>query len=160
MFNLQKRLPAISAILIAISFVGAAIALAETMTPRAQIEARQSNFKDLGGAFKTVRDQLRLSKPDLSSIEQAAQSVKEFSEQHANWFPKGTGPEAGYETAAKPEIWTDPQGFAVANKRFAEEGAKLFVLAQAKDLAGLKAHATVLGQACKGCHDKYRVPQD
>jgi len=138
----------------------AVAAAADTMTPRAQIEARQSNFKDLGGAFKTVRDQLRLSKPNLIAIEQAAQSVKEFSEQHANWFPKGTGPEAGFETAAKPEIWSDPQGFADANKRFATEGAKLLVLAQAKDVPGLKTHAQAVGQACKGCHDKYRVPQD
>jgi len=138
----------------------AVAAAADTMTPRAQIEARQSNFKDLGGAFKTVRDQLRLSKPNLIAIEQAAQSVKEFSEQHANWFPKGTGPEAGFETAAKPEIWSDPQGFADANKRFATEGAKLLVLAQAKDVPGLKTHVQAVGQACKGCHDKYRVPQD
>ena len=138
----------------------AASVWAESMTPRAQIEARQSNFKDLGGAFKTVRDQLRLTRPDLAAIEQAAASVKEFSEQHANWFPRGTGPEAGFETAARPEIWSDPQGFAAANKRFAEEGAKFYALALAKDVAGLKVHATVLGQACKGCHDKYRVPQD
>src|SRR5690349_7054757 len=75
---------------------------AESLTPRAQIEARQSNFKDLGGAFKTIRDQLRLSRPDLIAIEQAAQSVKEMASEHANWFPKGTGPESGYDTDAKP----------------------------------------------------------
>jgi cytochrome c556 len=143
-----------------VSVLCGGMVIAETMTPRAQIEARQSNFKDLGGAFKTVRDQLRLSRPDLISIEQAAQTVKDMSHEHANWFPRGTGQEAGFKTAAKPEIWNDPQGFATANKRFAEEGAKLYALAQAKDIAGLKAHVLVVGQACKGCHDKYRVPQD
>jgi cytochrome c556 len=139
---------------------GAGVTIAETMTPRAQIEARQSNFKDLGGAFKTVRDQLRVSRPDPVAIEQAAQSVKELSADHANWFPKGTGPEAGFKTAAKPEIWTDPQGFAAGNKRFAEEAAKLYVLAQAKNLDGLKGQVQSVGQACKGCHDKYRVPEE
>jgi cytochrome c556 len=133
---------------------------AEALKPREQIEARQSNFKDLGGAFKTIRDQLRISRPDPIAIEQAAQSVKEMSSEHANWFPKGTGPESGYDTDAKPEIWSDAPGFAVANKRFAEEGAKLYALAQAKNIDGLKQHVPVVGQACKGCHDKYRVPQN
>jgi cytochrome c556 len=133
---------------------------AEALTPRAQIEARQSNFKDLGGAFKTIRDQLRISRPDPIAIEQAAQSVYEMSQEHANWFPKGTGPEAGYKTDAKPEIWSDAPGFATANKRFAEEGAKLYALAQAKNIDELKKHAPVVGQVCKGCHDKYRLPQD
>ena len=155
MLNVQTRQ---ILVLLATSF--GFFAAADTLSPRAQIEARQSNFKDLGGAFKTVRDQLRLSKPDMNAIQQAALSVKEFSEQHSTWFPKGTGPEAGVQTAAKPEIWSDPQGFASANKRFAEEGAKLYALSEAKDVAGLKAHTQVLGAACKNCHDTYRVPQD
>ena len=157
MFSTKNRT---RTVIVAAGIAWLSASLGEALSPRAQIEARQSNFKDLGGAFKTVRDQLRLSKPDLTAIEQAAQSVKEFSEQHANWFPRGTGPEAGFQTAAKPEIWTDPQGFAAANKRFAEEGAKLYALAQARDVVALKAHAPVLGQACKNCHDRYRVPQD
>jgi len=134
--------------------------LAAEMTPRAQIEARQSNFKDLGGAFKAIRDQLRLTRPDPIAIEQAAQSVYEMSQEHANWFPKGTGPETGYETAARPEIWSDSQGFAAANKRFAVEGAKLYSLVRAKNFDELKQHVPMVGQSCKGCHDKYRLPQE
>jgi cytochrome c556 len=158
-FTMSKQFSCI-ALAVTMGVLCGGMVIAHTMTPREQIEARQSNFKDLGGAFKTVRDQLRLSRPDFISIEQAAQTVKEMSHEHANWFPNGTGQEAGFKTAAKPEIWSDPQGFAIANNRFAEEGAKLYALAQAKDLDGLKAHALVVGQACKACHDKYRVPQD
>jgi len=148
-------------LLIASSIATAACtAYAIDLTPRQQIEARQSNFKDLGGAFKTIRDQLRLSRPDPIAIEQAAHSVYEMSQAHAMWFPKGTGPESGYETDAKPEIWTDAQGFASANQRFVDAGAKLYSLAQAKNIDGLKQHVPAVGQACKNCHDKFRLPQD
>jgi len=143
-----------------IALLATATAVAEALSPRAQIEARQSNFKDLGGAFKTLRDQLRRSSPDLISIEQAAQSVKELSHDQAVWFPKGTGPETGIKTDAKPEIWSDSAGFVAANKKLAEESAKLYAVALAKDIEGIKANVLVVGQACKGCHDKYRVPRD
>jgi len=148
------------ALAVVATFIVASAVCAVELSPRAQIEARQSNFKDLGGAFKTIRDQLRLSRPDPIAIEQAAQSVYEMSQEHGKWFPKGTGPESGYETDAKPEIWLDPQGFAAANSRFSEEGARLYALAQAKNIDELKKHVPLVGQSCKGCHDKYRLPQD
>jgi len=147
---------------------GATLALALTLTALASadgsvqqaITARQSNLKDLGGAFKTVRDQLRLSKPNLMEIKLAAQQIKDLVNDQGHWFPKGSGPESGIKTDAKPDIWTDPAGFAAAQKNLATEAPKLLELASVQDLAGLKAQVTVVGQACKGCHDKYRVPRD
>jgi len=129
------------------------------LAPKEAIAARQSNLKDLGGAFKTIRDQLRVSKPNLSEIKLAAQQIKDLVGDQHHWFPKGTGPESGIETDAKPEIWTDPTGFAAAQKEFGEQAPKLLALASAEDLAGLKSQVGVVGQTCKGCHDKYRVPQ-
>jgi cytochrome c556 len=136
------------------------LALAQGMTPKQHIEARQSHFKDMGGAFKTVRDQLRRPTPDLTAIAQAAQSVKELAQDQPNWFPKGSGPEAGAKTAAKPEIWSDAANFSAAMQKLRDAAGKLDSLAQAKDVDGLKAHVTGMGQACKGCHDKYRVPEE
>ena len=124
------------------------------------ISARQSNLKDLGGAFKTVRDQLRASKPNAAEIKMAAQQINDLVADQSHWFPKGSGPESGFETDAKPEIWSDAKGFAAAQQRLAEEAPKLLVLANAGDTDGLKKQVGTVGQACKGCHDKYRVPQD
>lgn len=130
------------------------------LSPQQAVAARQSNLKDLGGAFKTIRDQLRISKPNVSEIKLAAKQIKDLVDDQQHWFPKGTGPESGVETDAKPEIWTDPAGFAAAQKAFAEQAPKLLTLATAEDLAGLKSQVPLVGQTCKGCHDKYRVPQD
>jgi cytochrome c556 len=136
------------------------LAMAATMTPRQAVEARQSNFKDMGGAFKAIRDQLRRGTPDVVAIQQAAQQMKDYADQQHTWFQKGSGPEAGVKTDAKPEIWSDVAGFAQVQKVFAAEAPKLLTLANANDIDGLKAQVLVVGKACKGCHDKYRVPEE
>jgi cytochrome c556 len=154
----SKKLAAVLAV--AITALATHAALAQTLTPRQSIEARQSHFKDMGGAFKTVRDQLRRPTPDMTAIQQAAQSVKELAQDQPNWFPKGSGAEAGVKTAAKPEVWNDSANFSAAMQKLREAAVKLDSLAQAKDIDGLKAHVPAVGQACKGCHDKYRVPEE
>jgi cytochrome c556 len=137
-----------------VSVAWAAGAMEQTITNR------QSNLKDLGGAFKTVRDQLKRSTPNIAEIKQAAQQISDLAADQRHWFPQGSGPEAGIKTAAKPEIWSDASGFAAALDRFSSEAPKLLQLASANDLDGLKAQAKVVGDTCKGCHDKYRVPDD
>jgi cytochrome c556 len=149
----------ISTLVVSASVVSAG-AIAATMTPRQAVEARQSNFKDMGGAFKAIRDQLRRGTPDLVAIQQAAQQMKDYADQQHAWFPKGSGPEAGVKTDAKKEIWTDAAGFAEVQKAFSAEAPKLLTAANAKDVEGLKAQVLVVGKACKGCHDKYRVPEE
>jgi cytochrome c556 len=136
-----------------------AVALAAP-TPQDAIRARQSNLKDIGGAFKAIRDQLRVSTPNMTTIKQAAQQIKDLAADQAHWFPKGSGPEAGVKTAAKQEIWSDAKGFAEALDRFSIEAPKLATFAEANDVAALRSQVTTVGQACKGCHDKYRVPEE
>ena len=144
----------------AASIAVVALAAESGVTPQQAIEARQSNLKDLGGAFKTVRDQLRISSPNLQEIKLAAQQIKDLVADQDHWFPKGTGPESGIKTDAKAEIWTDASGFASAQKELAEQAPKLLTLANANDLPGLRSQVPVVGQTCKGCHDKYRVPKN
>jgi cytochrome c556 len=86
--------------------------------------------------------------------------MKDYADQQHTWFPKNSGPAAGINTAAKPEIWSDAAGFAEVQKVFATEAPKLLIAANAKDIDALKAQVLVVGKACKGCHDKYRVPDE
>jgi cytochrome c556 len=157
---LQRRSWVLGVAIVGVGVLGVGAFAAEGVSPKQAIEARQSNLKDLGGAFKTVRDQLRISSPNIQEIKLAAQQIKDLVGDQDHWFPKGTGPEAGFKTDAKPEIWSDPAGFAKARKELAEQAPKLLTFADANDLAGLRSHVPVVAQSCKGCHDKYRVPKD
>lgn len=124
------------------------------------VENRQHNLKDLGGAFKVVRDQLRKSQPDMKQVVQASEQIQQLAGDMGKWFPKGSGPGQDIETDAKAEIWADPQGFTAAMTKFQTEAPKLLTFAKANDAAGLQKQVGAVGASCKGCHDKYRVPQD
>lgn len=124
------------------------------------IKARQGHLKDLGAAFKEVRDQLRSSRPDMAQLNSASGQIAALATQMSDWFPQGSGPESRVKTDAKPEIWSDPAGFEKALKNFQAEAPKLQQLAAANDVGGIKAQVGKLGGACKGCHDNYRVPRD
>ena len=67
-------------------------------------------------------------------------------------FPEGS--DFG-ETETKPEIWSDPEGFAAAVKKL--EDAANGVLAARQGNGEMGAALKALGGSCKGCHDDYRV---
>jgi len=140
--------------------VGAAVAAGGALAQSAgaeAVKARQANFKQLGGAFKAINDQLKANKPDLAVIKASAQKMKDLAAQEATWFPAGSGPEAGVKTAAKPAIWSDAAGFAAGVKRLQAETTKLADAANGGSLDAVKAQVPATGKACGGCHDKYRL---
>ena len=124
----------------------------------AAVQARQQHFKDQGKAFKAVLDELKKDAPDKAVVAANAAKLKASSAALPTWFPKGSGPEAGVKTEAKPDIWSDAAGFAAAADRFKTEAAKFDQLAQAGDLDAVKADVRAVGGSCKNCHDKFRVP--
>jgi cytochrome c556 len=151
------RLACVAGVLLGAS---ASLTFAAGESVEAIIKARQTHLKDMGAAFKTVRDQTRTSAPDMAQVKSAAAVIAKSAAEIDTWFPKGSGPDSKFETDAKAEIWADPAGFATAAKALQVEAPKLQQLANANDAAGVKAQAGKLGAACKGCHDKFRVPQD
>jgi cytochrome c556 len=136
--------------------VAAGGALAQSAGAQA-VAARQANFKQLGGAFKTINDQLKTDAPDMAAIKAAAAKMQTLAAHEPEWFPAGSGPEAGVKTGAKPEIWSDAAGFATAVTGLQAATAKLAAAANSGDLAAVKAQVPATGGACKACHDKYRV---
>jgi cytochrome c556 len=120
--------------------------------------ARQAHFKDQGAAFKAINDELRKDAPDKAAIIANTATLKSNGEALPTWFPKGSGPETGLKTAAKPEVWTDAAGFEAAANRFQVETARLADIASAGDMDALKAQVRATGGACKNCHDSYRGP--
>jgi cytochrome c556 len=130
------------------------------MTARQTMEARELHMKDLGGSFKSVKDQLKSPSPNLALIRLAAQEVQYASDDLPSWFPVGSGPETGVETRAFPEVWKDTEGFATAAKQFQTEAAALNETAKGSDLDAIQSRASAVGRTCGGCHDTYREEED
>jgi cytochrome c556 len=122
-------------------------------------KARHDHYKELGDAFKTVRDGSKAATPDFAALEKAAEIVNKASVDQQQWFPKGTGPEAG-KTRALPEIWSKPEDFTAAQKMFSDNAPKLLAAVKTKDVAAISAAFKDVGGACKNCHDTFRAKED
>ena len=134
--------------------------LVEAASPQAaQIKPRQDKLRDMGGALKAITDELKKPKVDWDNvIIPNAQTIKDRSAYLLNWFPKGSGPEAGVKTYALPEIWQKQDDFTKIGKEMQAEAIKLDQVANSRNLDALKTQAVTLGKACKACHDPYRSP--
>ena len=58
-------------------------------------------------------------------------------------------------TKAKPEIWTDKDGFKAAGGKAFEA---MTALRAAADEASFKAALPAVADGCNGCHEKFRLP--
>jgi cytochrome c556 len=76
------------------------------------------------------------------------------------WFPAGTGPESGFKTNAKPEIWSDHDGFMKQYDAYAAEADRLVAAAAAGDTGELTGQYYTTGVACANCHKPYRVKME
>jgi cytochrome c556 len=127
------------------------------------IENRQANYHDLGAAVKNIKDLLESSAPSMVELRGYAQSVDDIAhyQETQDWFPRGSGPEAGVKTKAKPEIWAKPDEFQKWRKTLPIEADKLLALVTSHaTIAALKAQHHALGEACAGCHKVYREKED
>ena len=143
--------------------VAALLTPAVVMTAEPSIKelqhARHEHYEELGDAFKVVRDQARSGKPDLVAIKTAAKKVNDASVNQEQWFPAGSGPEAG-KTQARADIWAKPAEFKAAMKMFSEAAPKLHAAANAGDVAAIKTAFGDVGKSCKNCHDQFRTKDD
>ena len=137
------------------------ISLAQSGSPVEVVKARQQAFKKLGAALKLIHSEVRESSPDAAKIGAAANEVKSAASHLAEWFPAGSGPQAGLKTHAKAEIWSDERGFAAARSAFARQADKsVRELTDPGDHGTWKDAVAALGQSCRDCHDSYRVKAD
>jgi cytochrome c556 len=124
------------------------------------VKTRQQHLKELGKEFKAIRDQAGSGAPDQAALKTSAKKVNDLAVDLHNWFPTGSGPQAGVKTDAKAEIWSDPTAFSAAAQKLVDATTQLSALADAGDVDGFKAQIRAVGGSCKNCHDKFRVPEE
>jgi|SRR5690348_9576146 cytochrome c556 len=120
------------------------------------MKERHDGMEAMGKAFKTLHRDLDSDDPNVGEIRGAAALILKNSKAASNWFPAGTGPEAG-KTGAKPEIWQNPPDFAAKLAAFQKAADLFYKSAIVGDVDTLKANEDTLGGTCKACHDKYRA---
>jgi len=157
---MQKLTSMTAAVAALLALGGGTLAYAAAPAIVSAIKARQSNFKEIGGAFKTVNDEIKSGAPNFVLVRPAAHEIATRAASQAKYFVKGSGSESGEKTRALPAIWSDTAGFAQANANFVKAADTLDAAAQKGDLAALATARAALGATCKSCHDKFRAPED
>ena len=90
---------------------------------------------------------------DAAVVKKNATTILEKLKEAHGLFPEGSG---GGDSRAKPEIWSDRAGFDQAMK---DAQAAATAMAAVSEEAAFFPAMKSLGGACKGCHDKYRLPK-
>ena len=122
------------------------------------IHERHELMEGVGEAAKPVGAMLRgQSDFDAATVAETLDVWAKAGSKFGDLFPEGT--ETGGGTEAAPAIWEDREGFeaALAQWRDAVDAASK------ADPQSLDAAKPVLGEvfnACKNCHDSYRIEDD
>ena len=125
-----------------------------------QIRWRQSAYTTLGWSMARIKTNVT-GEYNKEQVVQAANTIQALS--HANiysLFAPGTEKGKGWkETEVKPEFFTDKEGASKVWATFGKEADELAKVAATGDAAAVKAQFGKVGQACKGCHDKFHVEE-
>jgi len=147
--------------LIALGLAGTALVsgtaiIAASATPTQTISLRKGNFREIGGSFKTINDEIKSGSPNLAAVRPAARDIATRARTTVNLFPRGTGPEAGVTTRALPAIWANASQFVQLQRNLIAAADALNAAAASGNTAALPGAARELGATCKACHDQFR----
>ena len=121
------------------------------------VKARQASYKEIGGGFKAINDELKSGSPDMNSVRPLARDLASRAALLPKYFPRGSGPESGVKTRAKAEIWKDNAAFAKLQNDMISATRALDAAAASGNTAALGSARSTLGGLCKSCHDRFRA---
>jgi cytochrome c556 len=122
------------------------------------IKGRQGCMKAHGKSVGELAAIFKGEKPYDNAAVQASLTVMDAGcAEWDKWWGADTQKGETLETWAKPEVWSDPEGFNAAGGAFVDKEDALKATA---DEAGFKAAFPEFGNTCKGCHEKFRRPKE
>lgn len=127
---------------------------ASAATPDEIIAMRQANQKRVGELFDAMKKSVAAGATATSQVD-AVKEIDERAHLIKGYFPAGT--ETGGNTKARPEIWTNRDGFNQAADNYVAAFDKLLVLANAGDTAAFNAAYAEAGATCGACHRNFRA---
>jgi cytochrome c556 len=134
------------------------MAMAATTEISEAVKSRKANYKEIGGAFKTLNDEIKTGAPSMDTIQPLAKDLLKRGSMQMGFFPIGSGPDNGEKTRAKAAIWSEQENFRRIHEDFIQSAQKLDQAIDAGDLAAIASAQKTLGSTCKSCHDRYREP--
>lgn len=136
--------------------LSAVAAVAATPAQQSAVNARKANYKEIGGIFKSINDEIKSGSPDLNTVRPLARNLAQRASRSSQHFVAGSGPSSGLPTRAKALIWKEKASFDRIQQQMISSANALNVAAAAGDVSRMTAARDALGATCKSCHDRYR----
>lgn len=151
MKHLKLRVWSVIAVVLAVAISAVA------MTGTEAIKQRQKEMEGVYGAMKTFAAIAKKEQPfDAEVVQAAGASMAEHLANASELFPEGSA-EGDAQTWAKPEIWSDREGFDDLMK---STHMAAMDMQSVTDAEALMPALGKLGNGCKSCHDMYRLPKN
>ena len=121
-------------------------------------EVRHETMEGVGDAAKPVGEMLKGEAAfDAATVGASLKTFLEASEKFGGYFPEGS--ESGMDTLAAPAIWEDRAGFDAALADF-NDAVESAIAANPQTLDETKHAMGPVFNACKNCHDNYRLEDE
>jgi len=121
--------------------------------PEGPIRTRHELMEGVGKNAKIIGDAMKAG--DFAKIPVPANAIAEAAKRVPYLFPEGS---EHPKSRAKPEIWKNPEAFALEAQKLETTAAAL--AKAAGEQKNVPQAAKEMFGACKSCHDKYRIPED
>jgi cytochrome c556 len=122
------------------------------------IKARQACMKAHAASMKVMVPMFKGETPyDNAAIQATLDAEGPACADWDKWWTADGQAGATVKTHAKPEIFTDPKGFADAGAKWYEAYT---AVKASTDEAAFKAAFPALGAGCGGCHEKFRTAME
>ncbi|MCW5603316.1 MAG: cytochrome c [Burkholderiales bacterium] len=120
------------------------------------IKFRKGVYQVVGWHNRTIGQMIKGQVPfDQAIFARNATLIAQLAQIAPDAFAPGS--DKG-DTRARPEIWSDAEGFRKVMSNFQAQATKLAEVAQtATSVDQVRSQAAALGKACAACHDAYRT---
>lgn len=118
---------------------------------------RHQGYEQLGKAMRAAGQAIKQG--NAAAVKGPANQIAVLASRAPNWFPAGSGPEAG-KTHAKPEIWQNRADFDGKMRNFGLAAKAFQAAASGGDLGAMKGAHGKLAETCNACHQSYRLKHD
>jgi len=142
-----------SAVLATVLSAGLSAPIAAEPNAEDAYKYRESIMTSLKGHAGAISMITRGLAGDPSRISSHAEAIANLSAELSSIFQEGSNVE---DSEALPIIWEEPEKFAEAVARGEKAMAALSAAASDNDVEAVGRAFRKLGEACKGCHERYR----
>ena len=126
----------------------------QPVKPENQVKYRKAAYQLMNLNFGSLAAMADNKKPfNKDEAARNAEFVAMLSTVPKQFFGEGTGK----DTKAKPEIWAHRADFDTKMDKMVNEAAKLPAVVKEGDMAAFRKQVADTGEACKACHDEYRM---